>query len=646
MKNPAHTFRKDINGLRAVAVISVLLFHLFSYLKFQQLVPDSDLFSGGFVGVDIFFVISGFLMTAIIVRRQQKNAFSVWEFWKRRASRICPALLAVVILVLLVGFVIQIPHTYRETSRESMRALLFISNFWFARDQGYFAESAVDKTLLHTWSLSVEWQFYLIYPLLLILWRKIFSGKYIPHFVGALFAISLAVSFLLPNRDSSYFMLHTRAWELLIGGLIFLLPPLRLSLGLKRGLEITALTVIFLNVMLVRPMLGWEPLFVFPATLACALLLWLDLEKSLLSNCVFQYVGKISYSMYLIHWPVIAICFKLGLLNQFIWITLFIFIYAAVSYHLIETKRKWHWIVIIVYFALIGLAQAEVKNDGRTPFNNAMGNESYHERYYGGRGIPERGNIYTGKLPGKPQLVIAGDSYARQYANFLNETVPFTGVFSDGQLHFPNVYIVPTPNVHNTQDTKTYYTNLISTLNNTSANTIIIAHNWNYYLIKGKNLNTEYAFPKDPHAQKAAISYGIQHLADLYPEKQMFIIGQTIASNMYVPDCVLLKHSQNWLHKLAFSNLQCPNTISANQSSVNNTNKYLHELCKQRDNLHFIDPNFSLCHQGRCVIIDEHHSLIFSDGGHLSLAGSAIIGSYILEQTANQNLHNNNSSNN
>ena len=632
MKTPAHTFRKDINGLRAVAVISVLLFHLFSYLKFQQLVPDSDWFSGGFVGVDIFFVISGFLMTAIIVRRQQNNAFSVWEFWKSRASRICPALLAVVILVMLVGFVIQIPHTYRETSRESMRALLFISNFWFARDQGYFAESAVDKTLLHTWSLSVEWQFYLIYPLLLILWRKIFSGKYIPHFVGALFVISLAVSFLLPNHDSSYFMLHTRAWELLIGGLIFLLPPLRLSLGLKRGLEISALTVIFLNVMLVRPMLGWEPLLVLPATLACALLLWLDLEKSLLSNCVFQYVGKISYSMYLIHWPVIAICFKLGLLNQFIWITLFIFIYAAVSYHLIETKRKWHWIILIVYFALIGLAQAEVKNDGKTLFNNAMGNESYHERFYGGRGIPERGNIYTGKLPGKPQLVIAGDSYARQYANFLNETIPFTGIFSDAQLHFNGVYIIGNFEEHRFEYSELYYKNLIRVLKYTSANSLILAHNWKSTLFFGEETNGLTVFPTTSRERLEAVIKGIHYLADEYPSIQIFVIGQPIRADAVSHNCILLKNSQNWLHQILFNDYNCPHYMSDSQATVKETNDYLRKICDKRNNIHFVDPNQALCHNGRCLLIDDNDLLVFSDGGHLSLSGAQIVGNYILKQ--------------
>lgn len=573
-------------------------------------------------------------MTSIIVRRLRDNTFSLWGFWKRRAGRICPALLVLVTFVLTVGFFIQFPHLFRETSREGVRALLFISNFWFARDQGYFAEAVVDKTLLHTWSLSVEWQFYLLYPILLMLWGKFCSLKLLPHFVTALFAISLAASLLLPDNNALYFMLYSRAWELLIGGIIFLLPPLHLNAKTVRLLEITALIVIVLNIAIAPPMQGWEPSLVLPGVIACAALLWLNVEHSLLSNNILQYIGRISYSMYLIHWPVIAICSRLGLLSYFIPIILFIFIYSALSYHFIETKRQWHWPIIVLYLAVLGFAQVETSNKGKTPFNtdSELGNKSYSEMYYGGRDITARGNIYNGKIQGTPELVIAGDSYSRQYANFLNEKIAYTGVFSDGQLHFDNVFVSPDSKANPIKYSHRYYQNLINTLKTTAAHKVIIAHNWGLYLNRDKQMNSENTSHLDQQARKQAIAEGIIKLADSFPDKQFFIIGQTVSAPVFSTDCMLLKHSKNTVLHAIFKNLDCPKSTAVDFTKVDSINQYLQQTCNQRKNLHLIDPNPAFCQDGRCVMIDNKDFLTFSDGGHLSLSGGRTVGAYILKQ--------------
>ena len=635
--NSAHKFRKDINGLRAVAVLGVLLFHLFSYLKFHQTFPELDLFSGGYVGVDIFFVISGFLMTAIIVRRLQAGTFSVWQFWKRRAARICPALLAVVILVLAVGFWLQFPQVYRETCREAMRALLFITNFWFARDQGYFTDAVVNLTLLHTWSLSVEWQFYLLYPLLLLCWAKFLSLRTLPYFIGGLLAVSLGVSFALSYNDAAYFMLYSRAWELLIGGLIYMLPPLKLRPVITRMLETAALLVILLNMALAQPMQGWEPLQVLPGTAACALMLWLNVERSLLSNVVLQYTGKISYSLYLIHWPVIAICSKLGLLHYYLPLIIGIVAYSALSYHFIETKRRWHWSVLLVYFLMIGLSQAEVKRDGATPFNHIPKLTGINEdSNYGGTGIPHKGKIFYGKLPGIPQLIIAGDSYAREYGNFLNNHLPFIGVFSDGQLHFDKVWISPNAVADPIELSHLYWQNLQQVLSKTQIKDVIIAQNWAYYLYDNKQLTKDIAFPLDTEERRKAVAQGILALADQYHDKEFYLIGQTVTDPLSMKDCVLLKNSDQYAHRI-FNSLECPRYTAA-PIGKHEMNELLSRIVSQRPNLHLIDPNPSICKDGLCMTITDQNLMVFSDGTHLSLAGAELFGRYILQQIKAQKL--------
>lgn len=629
----AHNFRKDINGLRAIAVLAVLLFHLFSYLKGTS--SSFDYFGGGYIGVDIFFVISGFLMTAIIVKRLQAGTFSVWDFWKRRAARICPALLAVCILVLLVGFVIQPPYVYEESCREVMRALLFISNFWFARDQGYFADAVVNKTLLHTWSLSVEWQFYLIYPLLLWAWAKFCSLRTLPHFIAALFVVSLVTSFVLTD-NKSYFMLYTRAWELLIGGIIFTLPPLKFNPIIARGLEVTALVVIFLNMAFAQPMQGWEAWQVLPGVVASALLLWLKIERSLLSNVIMQYIGKISYSMYLIHWPVITICSKLGLLHHFVLLLGFIIAYSVLSYHLIETKRRWHWTVVIIYVVTGALGQVGVRYDGATYFNdNYLVGKSYHDVYYGGRDVPEFGRIYQGTTPGTAEIILIGDSYVRQYANYLNQQrIPFSGVFSDGQMQFNNVRVWPIFKKLPDNEYQIYFENYITVLDHNSAPIVVIGHNWRNYLLN-RNLGVEYgAQPLDQEQRRQAVVEGVLDLADQYQNKDFYIIGLPIIDPRVGEDCILLKNSRHQLIQDLFSSLDCPHVVAADLSLPNQINHFLRAICEQRANLHFIDPNAALCREGLCRVITEDELLVFSDGAHLSLAGAAIVGSYILEQIA------------
>lgn len=172
--NKSTEFRKDINGLRAWAVGAVVLYH-FS-------IPGFD---GGFIGVDIFFVISGFLMTGIVVSGLEKNSdYDLWAFFRARARRIIPALAVLCAILLVLGWFVLIPAEYEQLGKHVAASLAFVSNMAFWNEAGYFDTASHEKWLLHTWSLAVEWQFYILLPIcLMVIWR--FSPKN-PRCVGVL----------------------------------------------------------------------------------------------------------------------------------------------------------------------------------------------------------------------------------------------------------------------------------------------------------------------------------------------------------------------------------------------------------------------------------------------------------------------------
>ena len=214
---PAVNFRKDINGLRAWAVMVVVLFHFG--------VPG---FSGGFIGVDIFFVISGFLMTNILIKKLENphQKFSVWDFYLARAKRIVPALLVLCITLLALGWLMLPPQDYRSLGMHTLTSVLFATNIQYWREAGYFDAASHDKWLLHTWSLSVEWQFYLLLPLLLWgVWRWWPGRVYAVRCLSLVFLASLGLSVWLTTQkpEAAFFLLPTRAWEMLAGGLVVLL---------------------------------------------------------------------------------------------------------------------------------------------------------------------------------------------------------------------------------------------------------------------------------------------------------------------------------------------------------------------------------------------------------------------------------------
>lgn len=307
-------FRSDINGLRAWAVVAVVLYHF--------AVPG---FAGGFVGVDVFFVISGFLMTGIISGGLRRETFSLWRFYLARARRIMPALLLLCAVVLAVGWFLMMPKEYETLGRHARDSLLFTSNLRYLSESGYFASAPHEKWLLHTWSLSVEWQFYLLLPLLLMVVWKFFPQRralLAAHLLVALLSLVWCVVLTLGNPDKAFFSLWSRAWEMLAGGILFLLGDrLALSAAVRRLLELVGIALIVAAITLLEASSLWPGwLALLPVSGALLVLLAQRQGSWLTGNGVAQWVGTRSYSIYLWHWPLVALLAYYSVLDDAGWV--------------------------------------------------------------------------------------------------------------------------------------------------------------------------------------------------------------------------------------------------------------------------------------------------------------------------------------
>jgi peptidoglycan/LPS O-acetylase OafA/YrhL len=300
------SYRPDIDGLRAVAVMSVVLYHfgIFGAL------------SGGFIGVDIFFVISGFLITSLIMADLKVGSFSLLGFYQRRIRRIFPAMLVVLAASLVAGYFFLLPGDYTSLGVSAAYSAASLANWYFLQNTGYFDRAADLLPLLHLWSLSVEEQFYLVWPLLLaaffLIARK--EAAVVAALVGAVVIIGLWLSVQRTGTDpkSAFFLAHLRAWELALGALLVFLPPLRKSLSRWKNELPTIIGVALIAISVLT--LSREHLFpglnAIPACVGAALIIWPRASESLvgqmLSMPAMRFIGLISYSLYLWHWPVLV----------------------------------------------------------------------------------------------------------------------------------------------------------------------------------------------------------------------------------------------------------------------------------------------------------------------------------------------------
>lgn len=276
---------------------------------------------GGFAGVDVFFVISGFLMTGIIFKGIEQENFSIWKFYIARANRIIPALAVLCFVLLVFGLFYLSPLDYKLLGKHIASSIGFLSNLIYWGESGYFDVSSHEKWLLHTWSLSAEWQFYIAYPLVLVAVRKYMplSAVKVTIFLGAGLGFIFCIIATYKWPSSSYFLLHTRSWEMLVGGIAYIYP-MSLKEERKKLLNNVGLILIFGACLFISKESPWPGYLALFPVLGTFFVIQAQHDSSFFtSNIIFQKIGAWSYSIYLWHWPLVVAIYYFSLSDKFIY---------------------------------------------------------------------------------------------------------------------------------------------------------------------------------------------------------------------------------------------------------------------------------------------------------------------------------------
>ena len=359
------SYRPDIDGLRALSVIAVIFYH--ASFEFN----NHNFFEGGFLGVDIFFVISGYLITSLIVKEfKTTNKFSFLNFYNRRARRILPMLLFIIILFIPLAWFYLLPNSLIDFSNSIFFSTFFTSNILFnISGHDYGNSLSITKPFLHTWSLSVEEQFYILYPLFLIFFYKLLKKRVVLFLLLiSLFSLSLAQYGSINFSISNFYLLPTRLWEIFCGAiLVFIDKDKPTNIYISNFLSLFGLTIILLSFyffseqthhpsfLTLIPVIGTMFIIKFSNN---------NITYKLLSKKYLVYIGLISYSLYLWHYPLFSFADLLGFKNSNLSklvIILFSFILSFLSYHFIEKKfrnkvdvnNKFFYISLIVVIIII-----------------------------------------------------------------------------------------------------------------------------------------------------------------------------------------------------------------------------------------------------------------------------------------------------
>ena len=610
-------YRPDIDGLRAVAVLSVIAFHL-----------NPAWLPGGYLGVDIFFVISGYLITNIIWREACEQNFSILRFYERRIRRIMPALLTVLAATSVAALILLLPADLKGFGRSLLATLFFVANIYFWRDTNYFSRTAEDKPLLHMWSLGIEEQFYIVMPFLLAIlafrWRRAAVW-----FVLAIVLLSFGLN-VFANRigaqNPAFYLLPTRAWELGAGAAIALLPASLSQLYRPVAFVAGLLGIALLLLALTHPQQGLIPAAT-PAIVAAALLIWsgsgpiTPATSQLLALRPFVLVGLISYSLYLWHWPVIVFS-KYYLVRQLnVWEVIaalaVMFTAAFLSYRYIEQPARaktMSWRRVGLWtgagsLAAAGLAITIVISDGfpgrldaqAAAMNEALGT---HYRcpvlkYLALNGERACELNLPSRNPNDAVVVLMGNSHAQMYAPVIEAIlrkkdvpgllVPVNGCFPSAIVNLSRACAEQMArNIRS-----------VSTLQ--SAKTILLGTSWNYENIR---------FGQEAQQSKQeSFAAGLDHTIRQLKAagKKVVLIGPIPAPGWDVPSV--------GARSLAFGR-PLPALETSRMAFDDRYGKLL-ETFVQRQDLEFVQPHTKLCNALSCPYIRNGRSL-FADSNHLA----------------------------
>lgn len=642
MSSSAIKYRSDIDGLRALAVLSVVFFH-----------GGSKLFSGGFVGVDIFFVISGFLITSIIFKEVQTGNFSYRKFWLKRIRRIFPASMVSVFGAVLLFWFLLAPSGFVVFGKSLLSLGLFSSNIFFWRESGYFSPNAEEFPLLHTWSLAVEEQFYFFLPLL---FPFLFSKGRRVLFWGLILSliVSFGLSIWLTERSpaAAFYLLPTRAWELGLGSLLALVLN-------KEREEIGVLPFHLLSFLSVALM--FAPIFLFnkktpfPGANAAIpvfgalLFIWLPNKekglKYLFSRSPILYIGKISYSFYLWHW-IIFTALKHSLIHypepfQFVLAGLVSFAISALSYHFIEQpvrlnhkfwdNRKLWGMLFSSIILFVGLGASAIYTKG---FPNRLG-ESFVD-YRGNSLLFDSKKICLKKNDGicnpgnSSGHFVWGDSHAIANMGAFKIMTPDNISFAimNGCPPLLKVYLSGRSKTWN-KDCQAHNRRVVNHLKNFSGKIHIIFRYDNYLNMRKKYessfMEERYLYdPKGPGVKVFTKKTSFINLKRSLKNTMDALSGKDVVIWRQVPPFSI--HPANFANKAQILNFDLTWMEEEERLSLRTSSfrKFVSE-----NNWEFKDTWGPFCHEGQCspfTVDSSGRTLsLYYDDDHLSEGGAELI---------------------
>ncbi|MGB3722941.1 MAG: acyltransferase family protein [Pacificimonas sp.] len=622
-------YRRDIDGLRAVAVVAVILYHI-----------DHKLLPGGYLGVDVFFVISGYLITGIIHREMREERFSLLHFYERRIRRILPALLLLLSVTTLASVLILLPGDLMNYGGSLLATLGFVANVYFFRKTDYFFGDADEKPLLHMWSLGIEEQFYLLFPLILILLfrfpRMIFSAVF--ALAGLSFAIDVAAQFF-NKTNPAFFLLPFRAWELGFGALLAIHIQKRTAPQAQAPRPASYLFIAAVGfALVVTGLSGYRPLssFSIPAPLLAvtgtALMIWAHqggntIISRLLSARPVVAIGLISYSLYLWHWPLLVLP-RYYLVRPFsLWEALGLMAVAlacaALSWRYLErpfrdatlpTRRAlailgaWIAAIAISGASLIvmdGLPQR--LNPRATAINAAVGS-NYRcavTEYMSFGALHACPLNLPGKNPNTTNVVLFGNSHAQMYAPAVENVLR-----ADGRtgLLVPMGHCLPTTGVNlNAECARTVRENLDAIVALPAADMVIVAAAWELSLplvgTDGRRLEGDPA-----RLVLQGLGETVRRLQAA--GKTVVLVGPIAIPRMDV--------ASKLSRELAFDREETVRIQQPHAVFLRTYGRLIHGMSALPD-VTLLRPDLIQCASGQCLFIDGNESL-FADSNHLAEA--------------------------
>ena len=639
-------YRPEIDGLRALAVSAVIIFHA----GVEQL-------SGGFIGVDIFYVISGFLITKIIFASLENAAFSFSLFYIRRMKRLLPAAYFMVLATVILGSFFLTPDKFVELSKSAIYSNLFTANVWFSNNSGYFDLSTQISPLVHMWSLSVEEQFYLIFPFILFFSYRIKGKKGIKFTILITIIVSFILSVLLTQQypNFSFYMLHTRAWELGIGAFVSLHPSLsKDNKLLAHFLSIAGAILIVMGLFIISENDVYPGYLALFPVIGTALIIYSSehhntAAKSLLKLRPLMFLGKISYSAYLWHWPIVVYYRVYINQREFDSLEVILLILSSIfvgylSWKYIEEKFRYSQssnknvalaslclvtISVGIPFSIYiseGLPDRVSQAELAITDNDVMWDWACTEHV---NVFPERAEKYC--IIGRPwnnntkKGIVWGDSHSQHFAQLLHHEA----LRNDISLVIAPRACVP---YLNEQYVSSYYprfpqytsdctekNNLV--LNwlekNDEVNVVVMAAAWSWHtrMLYSAAETTNKNNKADAKIGATLSEVAFNKLLSSLGNKDVLILGDMPRPNKILNECAAAETTKllrETCKQSTYRYLDAQKTLAWHKAS----DDVLLSMANKFPNVETIIPNSSLCDESRCdtYVNDE---LIYKDGNHI-----------------------------